>query len=1418
MQLTEQPMAIVAAEEETEEPLGEFQVAEYIIFILALDTYMRYAEETSGVDDIEDQVIHKGMRILRMAETEIERLQAFLQEHLETNTQQSMLRRALTMTVATTAGISRRALQFRTLLSRGGPATIKGIFTSQKYIRQVREAITASTLSDADAALDVFAALPIKNARMRNWIDIAAKQAGSGIAAPAPVDNAANEVVAAPEITNTSLQGAAASGASDAKDSQDNRAAMLSRVQTDATEAARKSLEINQQPDTPPIQSEVVGIATAAAVAAISDPLLSQNVPAPLRKLDDEQRAAAVTDGRVLVAAGAGAGKSTTLVARIEYLVKDRRVLPSRILATSFNKKAASELREKIGRTSGGDALTQMSVGTMHGLFRKFIGSYGTTAEQIAVGASRSPNGFIEGGASVARTVQRMWEECYGKDEPAPKLKDVMRYKSLWAGNNIPPAQARAEAKTKKESEAALWYEMYEGLKGAIPGWDPPCRGRAYEGFMARYRPRDIRLGDFDDMLNIFHAVLKREPAVRKTIQSMYDHIMVDEAQDRNAVQAEIIDMISEHIGDGSDGRSLWVVGDDKQCVQEDTPISIDEEHQVPAKDLKEGDTVLSYRNGSLVKQVVRCVKPSFWASGYCITTSSGRSLTMSPNHKIWAQSPVLSGNQVAVYLMFRKDFGFRVGITNKCHDEEYLNSFGGRAFMEKAERMWILEVCQDRETALLVEARYSLKYGVPTAVFGGENRGLNQDRIDQLFKEFGANGYQVLEAKHLSFDLPHWLSQSYTKHGRGRRTVQMTAHGGKGSQVSLEWSGDDLDSKLEHVAFHQNGERRRIRKWFASYREALDFAEHVSELAEANLSRRLSTDSGVIRLLTASGLFPGMQVAVLDTGTVCLEEILSVEEVKGSFIDLDVDDASNFFGGGILSHNSIYGFRGARPDLFSDLNGKEGWKTRMIRTNYRCEPEIVEAANRLVAHNEGQIPMEAVPSPHKTRGVGSIAVTNPSDEAEGAIQVASEIKANLDIGGNVTDNAVLCRTNREIHAYETACILRGIPYARKGVSSFLGSPETNAFLGYIQLVTGTDFEKMQKALGNIINRPNRFFISPKVGEEAVSGALVDYARSTRSDLKHVNPVTALQDRQFQRILAGKLTGTFSGFKFEKAVEQLQSIYSSLAQMQANSSDPGYTTKVMFDDILALNGVVTVTDPNTQRVKYVEQSLRETLQIEMRDATGDDSEDEVEDEDDETKGLGNIAFLYQLIQKDPTDPGDLADDPNTPVGFKAKIERYAAKMKDLRTDISKWDKEQESLPPEKRSPPPGVYLGTVHSVKGAQWANTYVSMPKGKFPFEPPKQPGVAVIDDKAQQDQEESERRLAYVALTRAAKSLTVICPKSVGGKAAGISPFVAEAGLTVGQNVQRPGKPIEAPVGEEEPIKTAEVLEWHPEYEETA
>lgn len=1040
--------------DEPEDDIGELEIAEYVVFILALDTYTRYLEEATG-SETEDDLIRKGIALVRLADRRhLAAIQAFLGESLPSSGQKKMLNKAFRFLPTNSVNMGRRSWNLRTVLSRGGTTTMRAVFKKNKSLQEVKIAIAASMMDDADAALDKFAAIPMKNVRLRKWIDIAAQTAGSGTFqnAVAIGSNEATDEIAPILAARTHEQGASPTS-EDSKEVAEKKDDLLLQVQQKAQESAQRAMAVSGEPDEPPAKSEVVGIATAAAVAAVTDPSNSSNVPAPLRRLDDEQRSAALTDGRVLVAAGAGAGKSSSLVARVEYLVKERRVFPSRILVTSFNTKAANELKYKIGNAVGGDALQQMSVGTMHALFRKFIGEYGTGQERNAMGLGKDKGGFVQGGGMVARAAQRIWSECYpaGSDNErkVPKLKNVLTAKSKWNGNDISPADAKAQARTSNERDAADWYEMYEGLMGEIPNWKPPCgTSKGYESFMARWRPDGQLLGDFDSMLTLFLKILEREPAVKKTLQSMFDHIIVDEAQDQNAVQRKILELMAEHITDGKDGKSFWIVGDPNQ---------------------------------------------------------------------------------------------------------------------------------------------------------------------------------------------------------------------------------------------------------------------------------------------------------------------------------------------------SIYRFRGARPDLFNQLHITEGWKTKMIRTNYRCQPEIVDLANKLIAHNERTIEMEAIPSPAKVRGVGSVKVTTPMDEAKAALDTVEEIKANIGAGEDVAGYAILTRTNKEQHAFETACIIRGVPYARKGAASFLGSPETKAFLSYVQLATGDDFTKMQVALGEVINKPNRFFISPEAGTTAVSDALSAYARGKGRDIKSVSPLDILGDRYFLTILAEKLTRTRSGFKFDKAIQRLYDIGSDLGRMKASSGDPAYTTRDLFDDILGMTGTAAVTD-SYGRSRFVEQTFRDSLKADIRDNISDD--DDTEDEDD-TEGLGNVSFLYELAKKDPTDPEDTITDPNTPFGFKAKMERYAARARDLRIDITKWDKEQEALPPEQRKAPPGVFIGTAHSTKGGQWPNVYVSMPAGKFPFKPPQKPGDPPPDPEEVKAEMEAERRLGYVALTRAAMNLTVICPNVVGGKAAGISEFVGEAGLKVGENVPKPGAP---------------------------
>jgi superfamily I DNA/RNA helicase len=1114
---------VIGADEE--EAIGEFQVAEYIVFLLALDTYMRYAEETTGQEDVEDQMIRRGLRLLRMADSNLEPMKAFIDTHLPSQAHKTMLNRAVNINALTPAGASRRALQFRTLLSRGGPATMKGLFENSRYVRQVREAISASMLDNADRALDVFAAIPMKNARLRDWIDDAAKQAGSGDGAPAPVDAASATATETDAIVVHNIQQAAASGAEESQVAQEQRSAILDQVERDATDAARRSLKVNQQSDEPPTRSEVVGVATAAAVAALSDPARLQNVPAPLRTLDDEQRAAALTEGRVVVGAGAGAGKSTTLVSRIEYLVRDKQVNPARIVAVSFNRKAANELKEKVASKLGKGSGTQ--VDTMHALFAKLIvgtrdtPGFGTPEEQAMLRPPRLIAPARKGErsvppASLSTAIRNMWENCspeqltarYGYRaewiEKPPKAKKAGLLLNKWRGNDVGLAEARASVNSIAEAQAFVWYDMYMGIKGDTPGWTPPCPSKAYDNFMGRFRKGGERLGDLDDMLKVMRDILKRDPAKKRQVQGMFDHILVDECQDLNTVQHQIFEMMSEHIApDGSDGRSIFMIGDDKQ---------------------------------------------------------------------------------------------------------------------------------------------------------------------------------------------------------------------------------------------------------------------------------------------------------------------------------------------------SIYQFRGAKPELFKSLYDKEGWTTKLIRTNYRCQPEIVEAANRLIAHDEDRIQMEARPDPKKDRGRASIQVTTPEDNTEAAIDTIGRYRKDMDEGADAENFAVLARTNAELNDFETACIINEIPYIRRGGRGFLEAPESRAVLGYMDLASGSDYEKMKKSLVAVLMKPDRsLFLGQDDIEKAVDDTIDDVARRDRVDIKTVRPdllleypyVNILADRLKQpyrlKIMNGASDREKGEWMYKQRVKELSSNLSRLSDNVRDlrdfiDGDAAHSTDDLLNYVLDnMKSEVTGWDRDARRTVTTTTSLREQITNDVAIYSDDDDDEEEEEketptpeigeeglmptqkkEDQERKGLGAVRFLYELAKPNQNDQVS-GTDPSLAKGFVQKVARYSKLAEALRIDPIKWEKAQQTLEEgQRREKPPAITLSTVHSVKGAQWKNVTVLMPKGLFPMERKPKPDEPPPDPVEEAARIKAERNLAYVALTRAAVNLEVICPLKNG-----VSPFVHEAGLTVGENVPKAGE------DELETVKQAAVEEpWHPEF----
>lgn len=1456
---------------------GELQIADYVVFLLALDTYMRWMEETARPES--DPVFARGMLLLRSVERQhLSRIDEFLRAGITNPGSLRMLENALRLP-PTPRGASVRALRLRTILSKGGVQTAKHVFgTSTRARREVLDAISASMLEEAKEAFGKFSVIMMKDKRLQQWIDRAQMVTSEAVSsineAPLVAPNAVHEAAkqvgeGADELKAAQVTGDAAAPASPAHaEAQQKQSDVLLDVEQKATAAAANSLSKAGLPDTPPTRSEVVGIATAAALAAAKDPTDIQNVPAAFVNagypLDPEQMDAAMTSGKVLVAASAGSGKSTTVVSRIAYLVDNQKVLPSRIMAMTFNKKAATELQEKIQKKLGADRGKAVMCDTMHTVFRKFIigdtksgiPAFGTPEEQrmmtedlIAPSQKgRAPSKVKPG--DISRTISTLWKSCSPEHlalhtgwpvdlfkEGPPKAKKAGLFINKWAGNDVSLAQAKAGAHRNQEKLAALYYEFYLGLKGDLPGWQTPCGQKTVDTFMGKYRRGGERLGDMDDMLKVFRDILRRDPKAKATIQGMYDNVIVDEAQDSNTIQHQAIEMLTDHVEPKDPKKSVWLVGDPAQCVSTDTLVTTPS-GSCRAGDLQPGVEVLAYRNGRVVSQRVAHVLPSTWSHGIKLTTESGKTLTVSPNHKIWASPPELQDGQKIVYLMFRTDLGFRVGITNK--GEALQNPFGGRTLSEGAERLWILAVEGDVESALFTESYYSLKYGIPQCVFNGTRRGINQDRLNRVFKEFGHNGGRLLEGMNLSFDLPNWVATSMTAGSVTRRTIQMVAHGSSGTVVSLEWTGDDLKEVLESTHYtHLPDNRHRLRKWFTNYRQALAFAEELQSKTGANLRRRISTLEEPFPLIVAAGLIPSMSVLVQEGDAITSEKILSVERVPGQFVDLDIDDASNFFGGGVLSHNSIYQFRGAKPELFTDLHGKPGWQTKTIRTNYRCAPEIVETANKLLG--ERVIPMTAVANPAKPRGEASIQLHETVDNAEAAIGTIHDILTDIESDPKKyrpEDYAVLARTNRELNDFETACILNEIPYMRRGGNGFLDAPESKAVLGYIDLATGTNFEKKQKSFVDALMKPDRgLFLGPDKVETAVHEALDDVARYERKDIRAIDPEILLTDRGYARKLAEYLKAPYKNQLTSKGpwlwnkvcdglTRQILDMGRDVSDIRKITQDPLAKTEDLLAAILDnVKGTVTNWDPVARREVTVTQSVRENISTYLQ-LSGDADDDEadtdeeakpevdaegrpiVEKKENPGKGLGAVQFLYALAEPNANDhqQGVL---PDMAAGFTKKIERYAQLAEGLRVDPKKWEESQAKItdPKLRQAKPPAVNLATIHSCKGLEWPNVTVLMPAGIFPFVVKPKAGEEPPTEEETQEHNVSELNLAYVALTRAVKNLTVVSIPD--RKTHAPSPYIAQAGLVEGENVNKPAG--------QTPIKTASedptLLEgqWH-------
>lgn len=1084
-----------------------------------------------------------------------------------------------------------------------------------------------------------------------------------------------------------------------------------------------------------------VAIETSSSPAAVQQVANSQLSAKPSYGVEqrfgvnDQQAQAVLAEGRIVLAAGAGSGKTKTMVAKIEYAVRDQGYDPEQILATSFTRKAAGEL----GKRLQARGVQGVRTGTTHSISREIIVNgapalkgqldkgvrnadtiFRLAIEQVALserggGGRRYAAHDIEawGNKGWGGGKSKGWSGGKGGGGGSPYWKEPA---GLWfnIGKRPMDAKGRVLGSRRLRTVVGLWqnsmvspdkaWEMHRGDEKA-----DPLRyfGAAVYGAYDWLKKNDPSYGpalDLDDWLSKAVEVLETNKPYREAVQRRYRMVIVDEAQDQNMTQHKLFGILGEK------ADTYAMVGDDKQCVAEGTQISLPDGRSLAVENLQPGDQVLSYRNGAFVPQTVRHVVRSSWTWGYEIEMSSGRKVTMSPTHKQWASHPSLDEDQNIVYLMHRRDLGFRVGVTSNGRDDSCMYLYGQRPVSEGAEKFWVLDVVDSRAQALRLETKYSLQYGVPTLIYHTNFRKTAEnyeETISGIFAEFGKNGTRILEERHLSFDHPHWIARTFVK--KQKYTVQLVAHGAKGTQVCLE-VGPEVDLTGFDFKSKPNG-ARCVRKWFTNYRDGLLFARTLREHTGALLAEHLSTPEGSLRMLTAAGLFPGMELPVAEDFTIASEEIVSIRRVDGLvFYDLDVDDASNFLANQVVTSNSIYEFRGAAPQEFVTLPEK-GFQLLKLTMNYRSGQSIVNAANRLIAYNEDrQIPMVCDANVDR-KGMGEIRALETASHESSASFTADEIESSLQGGGmSPNDFGIMVRNNAEADAFALALMARGIPFRCK--RDFFNAPAIKSMLAWMMINVGTPDDAVNDAVTQAHMTPG-FFL-----DREFAGGLARECPRGQNYLQFL-----LDDGR-------PYTGQNS-WRNAKMVVPYANVLRSVADFEGDSE-----SLVRF--ILDIEG---------PKAKFI-TSLMD--QIDPDDLMDEADSLDITEEQIREAALAPLQPLFQMART--------FQDPAKFMAFVDKMQRANSKTR----------KDDETQPDE-----PAVMIGTVHSWKGLEVKHAYVSMAGGVFPHhsneEKEAEGDITAFD---------SERRLAYVAITRGEDSVTVLSPKTnYLGREAKPSRFISEA-----------------------------------------
>ncbi len=242
-----------------------------------------------------------------------------------------------------------------------------------------------------------------------------------------------------------------------------------------------------------------------------------------------QQLAVDTTEGPLLILAGAGSGKTTVLVNRVEHIISSRLATPWQVLAITFTNKAAGELRERLVSAIGDEA-NDIWAYTFHSCCSRILRRFG---ERIGY-----TNHFTIYDTDDSRRVMKQCQKNLGIEDKLINHKSILAEISRAKDSLISPQEYKQTSQNDfRKSKIAECYEMYQ----------------------AQLKKSDAM--DFDDIIFNTVKLLEENEDVRDLYQTQFKYVMVDEYQDTNHAQYVLTSLLADKY------KNICVVGDDDQSI-----------------------------------------------------------------------------------------------------------------------------------------------------------------------------------------------------------------------------------------------------------------------------------------------------------------------------------------------------------------------------------------------------------------------------------------------------------------------------------------------------------------------------------------------------------------------------------------------------------------------------------------------------------------------------------------------------------------------------------------------------------------------------------------------------------------------------------------------------------------------------------